>query len=489
MNDITPVLKNLYPVIIAGGHGTRLWPLSREKFPKQFQKLINEESLLQATLTRLGLQFLETHEAILLCNQEHRFLVAEQLQQIQAKAAILLEPVVRNTAPAIALGALHLLAKNPQAMMLVMPADHWISDTQQFMQAVEKACVLAANGDIVTFGMTPDSPQTGYGYIEMGAGAGEGVFQLHQFIEKPTLEKAQEYLNTGNYLWNAGIFCLSAKTYLDLLERYQPAIIQAAKTAYENARIDQDFIRIDEAAFAQAPAISIDYAIMEKMGVDAPNAKVIPVNMGWTDIGSWSALWQTKAKDKDNNVLEGDVLAHDSTHCYVRSENRLVSLVGMANCVVVETSDAVLIADKSKIQDIKVVVEKLKSEPRSEVSEHRLVRRPWGCYEAIDSSARFQVKRITVNPGASLSLQMHYHRAEHWIVVKGTAQITCGDNIFTLHENESTFIPIGTKHRLKNPGMIPLEIIEVQSGSYLGEDDIVRFEDDYQRETIQKRIG
>jgi mannose-1-phosphate guanylyltransferase/mannose-6-phosphate isomerase len=480
-------MENVYPTIIAGGHGTRLWPLSREKYPKQFQKLVDDNSLLQATINRLDQCLLAKNQPVLLCNKEHRFLIADQLQQINVKASIILEPVVRNTAPAIALGALHLLEKNPNAIMLVMPADHWIAEKEKFSKAVELAAAYAHRGEIVTFGIKPNAPETGYGYIELGALHDDAqyyaIHQIGRFVEKPNLATAQEYCASGNHFWNAGIFCLRADVYLKALSKYQPDILKAVTQSYQNAHHDEDFIRVDENSFASAPSISIDYAVMEKLDSTFP-AKVIPVDMGWTDIGSWSAIWQTNEKDHNNNVIMGDVIAHNTQDCYLRAEKRLLSVIGLNNCVVVETSDAILVADKDQIQYVKDIVDSLKNTMRHEVSDHRLVRRPWGSFESIDSAARFQVKRITVNPGASLSLQLHYHRAEHWIVVKGTAQITRGEEVFTLHENESTFIPLGTRHRLKNPGIIPLEIIEVQSGSYLGEDDIVRFEDDYQRISI-----
>jgi len=475
----------IYPLVMAGGHGTRLWPLSREKFPKQFQNLIGQGSLLQNTLKRFDNSSFVHNIPILLCNKEHRFLVAEQLQHLNQKAAIILEPQPRNTAPAIALGALHLLQIDPEAIMLIMPADHWIANTPIFMQAVMVAGESAQQGNIVTFGIKPSTPETGYGYIEFEPqtqkNAALSAHQLSRFVEKPNLEQAEAYIASGRYLWNSGIFCLRADTYIEALQKYQPDILAAVNEAYSKATRDEDFIRVDEDSFKSSPNISIDYAIMEKLSDKTSQAKVIPVDFGWSDIGSWSTIWQVEDKDSSNNVLYGDVVVQNTQDCYVRAEHRLVSVIGMNECVVVETNDAVLVVHKDQVQSVKEVVDKLKKSTRSEYSDHSLVRRPWGSYASIDNSERYQVKRITVKPGASLSLQMHYHRAEHWVVVKGTAQITCGEKVFLLNENQSTYIPFGTAHRLKNPGKIPLELIEVQSGSYLGEDDIIRYEDQYGR--------
>jgi mannose-1-phosphate guanylyltransferase/mannose-6-phosphate isomerase len=470
--------QKIYPLILAGGYGTRLWPLSREKFPKQFQSLIGQESLLQVTLKRL--RNMHVHTSTLLCNKEHRFLVAEQLQQINIKAEMMLEPTPRNTAPSIAIGALHSLKKDPEAILLIMPSDHWISDDLDFSKAVNLAAVCAQQGNIVTFGIKPTRPETGYGYIEINPL--EPVEQtILRFIEKPDLDQAQNYLESGNYLWNSGIYCLRADTYIAALEHYQPSILQAASEAYNKAIHDDDFIRIDEQAFAASPNISIDYAVMEKVnGSNAINAKVISID-GWSDIGSWRAIWDVSNKDECHNVVSGDVVALNSSNSYVRAEHRLVATIGIHDCIVVETDDAVLIADKNQIHLVKNIIEQLKINARSEHSEHLLVRRPWGSYECIDKAERYQVKRIMVNPGGALSLQMHHHRSEHWVVVKGVARITCGEKIFLLHENQSTYIPSGIPHRLENPGIIPLELIEVQSGSYLGEDDIIRLQDNYGR--------
>lgn len=475
--------QKIYPLVLAGGYGTRLWPLSREKFPKQFQSLIGQASLLQTTLKRL--HGIANHAPTLLCNKEHRFLVAEQLQQISIKADIILEPVPRNTAPAIAIGALHLLKKDPEAVLLVTPSDHWISDEVHFSSIVQLAAEYAKQGNIVTFGMLPARSEIDYGYIEVSRLENQTtehpVYSLLRFIEKPELSKAQTYLESGKYLWNSGIYCFRADTYMAALQHYQPAIFQAVNEAYNQANQDDDFIRIDEPAFAASPNISIDYAIMEKID-DTKNisAKVISID-GWSDIGSWGAIWEVSDKDEHNNVVSGDVVLLNSSNSYIRAEHRLVATIGVHDHIIVETDDAVLIADKNQLHLIKNVIEQLKVSARREHSEHLLVRRPWGHYECIDKAERYQVKRITVNPGKALSLQIHHHRSEHWVVVKGVAQITCAEKVFLLHENQSTYIPSGMAHRLENPGIIPLELIEVQSGSYLGEDDIIRLHDNYGR--------
>lgn len=475
--------QKIYPLVLAGGYGTRLWPLSREKFPKQFQSLIGEDSLLQVTLKRL--HSIASHTPTLLCNKEHRFLVAEQLQKIGGKADIILEPMPRNTAPAIAIGALHLAEKDPQAILLTIPADHWFADDEYFARAVSLAVMYAERGNIATFGIQPTRPETDYGYIEVGSPedtvAEHSVYSLLRFIEKPDLSKAEQYHKLNKYLWNSGIYCLRVDTYIASLQRYQPAIFHAVSEAYLKATRDDDFIRIDEEAFSASPNISIDYAIMEKIDSAEPIAAKVISMEGWSDIGTWGTIWEVSNKDSQNNVISGDVVLLNSSESYVRAENRLVAAIGIHNCIVVETDDVVLVADKQQIHLVKNVIEQLKVSARNEHSEHMLVRRPWGSYECIDKAERYQVKRIVVSPSCALSLQMHHHRSEHWVVVKGVARITCDKDVFLLHENQSTYIPSGIPHRLENPGMIPLELIEVQSGSYLGEDDIVRFHDDYGR--------
>lgn len=475
-------MQKIYPLILAGGYGTRLWPLSREQFPKQFQTLMGQTSLLQATLKRF--QHISSHIPTLICNKEHRFLVAEQLQHMQLKANIIFEPVSRNTAPAIGLGALHLLKQDPNAVMLVTPSDHWILDEMQFAKVVNIARHYAIQGHIVTFGAQPTRIETGYGYIKVNqletAEQEHIIYSVLSFVEKPDAVAAQHYIEAGNYLWNAGIYCFRADTYLAALQHYQPAIFQAIHEAYNKAKQD-DFIRVDELAFAASPDISIDYGIMEKIdGSNDIHARVIPID-GWSDIGSWSTLWEVSNKDEHNNVVAGDVVLQDCSDSYIRAEHRLLATIGINNCIVIETGDAVLVANKNEIHRLKNIINELKSSDRHECAEHLLVRRPWGCYECIDKAERHQVKRIIVNPGKALSLQMHHHRSEHWVVVKGTAKITCDEKVFLLHENQSTYIPAGIAHRLENPGIIPLELIEVQSGSYLGEDDIIRLQDNYGR--------
>lgn len=476
------ITQPIYPLILAGGYGTRLWPLSREQFPKQFQTLIGEKSLLQTTLKRLD--SLAHHTPALICNYEHRFLVAEQLHKIQLKADILLEPVSRNTAPAIALGALHTLERDPNAVLLVMPADHFIADHNQFAQAVNRAATYAQQGHIAIFGIQPTRAETGYGYIEVNksqAKENQSVYSLIHFVEKPDLKKAEAYLASGNYLWNSGIYCLRADTYLNALRHYQPLILNAASQAYQNACHDDDFIRIPEGIFAKTPDISIDYAIMENINADpAITTQVITIE-GWSDMGSWGAIWEVSEKDSHQNVTEGDVVMLASSENYVRAEHRLVATIGIHHCIVIETNDAVLIADKSQLDQVKQIIKQLKTSDRHEHAQHLRVRRPWGSYECIDKGKRYQVKRIVVNPGGALSLQMHHHRSEHWVIVKGVARITCHDKVMLLHENQSTYIPPCTAHRLENPGIVPLELIEVQSGSYLGEDDIIRLHDNYGR--------
>ena len=463
----------LQPVLLSGGTGTRLWPLSREAYPKQFLPLAGDETMVQATWRRVAP--LAGAEPIVVANEEHRFLVAEQLRQIGAPTpAIVLEPVGRNTAPAIAAAALQALAKGDDPLLLVLPSDHVVRDEAAFREAVTAACGAAEAGALVTFGIVPDAPETGFGYIH--AEAGDGVRRVLRFVEKPDASTAQSYLDAGGYYWNSGMFLFRASRYLEELGKFQPDIVASVSAAFAAAKRDGDFIRLDKDAFAASPSDSIDYAVMEKTG----DAKVLPVDIGWNDVGSWSALWEVAERDDDGNAHRGDVIAVDSRNTYAYAQ-RLVALVGLDDVVVVETDDAVLVAHKDRVQEVKQVVAQLKESQRSQAVLHRKVYRPWGAYDSIDTGERFQVKRITVKPGGVLSLQMHHHRAEHWIVVSGTARVTRGEETLLLSENQSTYIPLGVTHRLENPGMVPLELIEVQSGSYLGEDDIVRFEDMYGR--------
>nr|WP_305955044.1 mannose-1-phosphate guanylyltransferase/mannose-6-phosphate isomerase [Pseudomonas sp. phDV1] len=466
----------ILPVIMAGGTGSRLWPLSRQLSPKQFLKLCGESTLLQQTLSRLD--GLHTSAPSIICNEDHRFMVAEQLRQLTVKnASILLEPVGRNTAPAIALAALNATRNGQDPVMLVLAADHFIANQSTFQEAVKEAEELALQDKLVTFGIVPTQPETGYGYIQRGSALPEQGYQVARFVEKPDSATAQGYLDSGDYYWNSGMFMFKASVYLQALQEFRPDILDACKRAFEAGSQDMDFVRVDAAAFADCPDDSIDYAVMEK----TRDAAVIPLDAGWSDIGSWSALWEIGTKDEQGNVCKGDVLNIGSSNSLVYAESKLVATVGVDNLVVVETKDAVLVAHKDRVQDVKKVVEAIKNDGRHEHMNHREVYRPWGVYDSIENGERYQVKRITVKPGAKLSVQMHHHRAEHWVVVSGTARVTNGDKTFLVTENESTFIPIGEVHALENPGKIPLELIEVQSGSYLGEDDIVRFEDKYGR--------
>ncbi len=470
----------LVPVILSGGSGTRLWPLSRELYPKQLLSLVGKGTMLQETLARLqGVK--EVNAPVVVCNESHRFLVAEQLRQINSSAAaILLEPVGRNTAPAVAVAALAALkaSKNgDDPILLVLPADHVIREVKSFQTAVQQGFKAAQQGQLVTFGVVPNKPETGYGYIRRGEGAGD-VYPVAEFVEKPNLATAQEYVASGRYYWNSGMFMFRAKSFLDELKAFAPAMYAACEQAFAVAKQDLDFTRLPTTEFAACPSDSIDYAVMEK----TKKAVVVPLDAGWSDVGSWSALHEAIAADADGNVSIGDVLSSDSHGCYLHSTSRLVATVGLKDHVVIETKDAVMVAPKDRVQDVKNLVNELKKQGRYETSLHRQVYRPWGSYDSIDSGERFQVKRLIVNPGATLSLQMHHHRAEHWVVVSGTARITCEDKVFLLEENQSTYIPVGAKHRIDNPGKIPLHIIEVQSGTYLGEDDIVRFEDVYGRQ-------
>jgi mannose-1-phosphate guanylyltransferase / mannose-6-phosphate isomerase len=466
------------PVILSGGSGTRLWPLSRKLYPKQLLALTSDNTMLQDTLGRLaGLPGLES--PIIICNNEHRFLVAEQLREEHVQdASIILEPVGRNTAPAVAVAALAAIERDSDSILLVMPADHVIQDVSSFQAAISEGIEVAKQGRLITFGIVPLSAHTGFGYIERGENyRGTEADEVLRFVEKPDLETAESYLVSGRYLWNSGMFLFRASAFLDELKRYAPEIFDAVSAAYTKAHHDLDFLRLDADEFSKSTDISIDYAVMEH----TENAVVIPLNAGWSDVGSWEALWEVGKQDAQGNVIKGDVLLEGTTGCLVNAQERLVAAVGVHDQIIVETSDAILVADKSHSEQVKNIVNQLKAKGRLEGDSHRQVYRPWGSYDSIACSDRFQVKVIVVKPGASLSLQMHHHRAEHWIVVKGTAKVTRGDEVFILSENESTYIPLGTKHRLENPGQIPLELIEVQSGSYLGEDDIVRFDDVYGR--------
>lgn len=467
----------LFPIIMAGGSGSRLWPLSRQLNPKQFLPLADADfSMLQATIQRLA--GLGAELPRLICNEQHRFLAAEQLRLLGLeKAGILLEPVGRNTAPAIALAALQACSEAQDPILLVLAADHLIKDVEAFQTCIQTALPLAQNGKLVTFGIVPTHAETGYGYIEQGIDVGIGGFKVSRFVEKPDLVTAQEYLANGSYFWNSGMFMFRANRYLEELETYRPDILAACRAALAGGSQDMHFTRVDEAAFAACPDDSVDYAVMEKTA----DAVMVPLDAGWSDIGSWTALWDVSDKDQQGNVFKGDVLNQQSRNTYVHADSRLVATVGLDDLVIVETKDAVLVAHKDHVQDVKKIVEQLKSGSRTEHINHREVYRPWGVYDSVDNGHRYQVKRITVKPGAKLSVQMHHHRAEHWIVVSGTAKVTNGEKTYLVCENESTYIPIGQIHALENPGVIPLELIEVQSGSYLGEDDIVRFEDKYGR--------
>ena len=464
-------------VIMAGGSGSRLWPSSRGLYPKQFLSIPNQETMLQATLSRVqGL----SNSTSVICNEEHRFIVAQQAQEMGEKlGSIILEPVGKNTAPAIALAAFDALDSSDGAapLLLVMAADHVIKDVAAFHAAVSVAKLQAETGKVVTFGIVPESPHTGYGYIQRGVESGDGAYSVSRFVEKPDEATAQSYLDDGGYYWNSGMFLFAADVYLAELKAFRPDIYEACEQAYLGKSRDVDFLRIDADAFKACPDESIDYAVMEK----TDKAVVVPLSAGWSDVGAWSSLWEIGDQDASGNVSSGDVLSHNTSNSYIRAEHRLVATVGLDNVVVVETNDAVLVAAKDQVQDVKKIVESLKAQGRSEVSQHRHVYRPWGVFDSIDNGERYQVKRITVKPGAKLSGQMHHHRAEHWIVVSGTAKVTNGDKEIMLTENQSTYIPVGVVHALENPGVIPLELIEVQSGSYLGEDDIVRFEDRYGR--------
>jgi mannose-1-phosphate guanylyltransferase / mannose-6-phosphate isomerase len=469
----------LHPVILSGGSGTRLWPLSRALYPKQLLPLLSERSLLQEAALRVVAS--ERFAApVVIANDEHRFIVAEQLRLVSTcPHAIVLEPVGRNTAPAVAVAALTLVAEDPDALMLVMPSDHAIGDIPAFLAAVDHAIAAARGGRLVTFGITADRPETGYGYIRCGAAITgvDGAYDVAAFVEKPDSKRAQSYIDAGDYYWNSGIFLFPAALLLSELERRHPAILAACRQALDRGKRDLDFLRLDKAAFAEAENISVDYAVMEHTA----HAAVVPVDMRWSDVGTWDALWQGGAKDAAGNVSQGDVIAEDSRNCYLRAEHGLLTALGVDDLVVVATADAVMVARRDRAQDIKRIVARLERDNRSELVTHPLVHRPWGSFRSIHNGDRVQVKHIMVKPGAKLSLQMHHHRAEHWVVVHGTAKVVRGNEEIVLYEDQSTYIPLGTPHRLENPGKIPLHVIEVQSGSYLGEDDIVRFNDTYGR--------
>tara|TARA_R110002050_G_scaffold224120_2_gene360079 strand:- start:3434 stop:4834 length:1401 start_codon:yes stop_codon:yes gene_type:complete len=465
----------MIPVILSGGSGTRLWPLSRTQYPKQFLSLHSSLSMLQETVSRLG----EVEHVGLICNEEHRFLAAEQMRVMNQSCSIFLEPVGRNTAPAIALAALDAVNKGKGAeCLLILAADHVIENEAAFQAAVSQAEPLASKGMLVTFGIVPQHAETGYGYIQAGhVFETSSAFNIKQFVEKPDLDTAKAYLNSGDFYWNSGMFMFRADRYLEELGKYRPDILQACQKAMSAPAQDMDFIRVDAEAFSFCPDESVDYAVMEK----TESAVVIPLDAGWSDLGSWSALWELKEKDSEGNVTEGDVIALDSRDSLIMSKDRLVTTLGVSDLIVIDTPDALLVADKNHIQDVKKIVAQIKDAGRNETFQHREVYRPWGKYDSIDMGDRYQVKRITVKPGAKLSLQKHHHRAEHWIVVEGTARVTKGEETFLVTEDQSTYIPLGEIHCLENPGKVDLELIEIQSGSYLGEDDIVRFEDKYGR--------
>ena len=481
-------MHTLIPVILSGGSGTRLWPLSREKYPKQLLSLVSDDSLLQATVRRIdGLADIDVKDPIVVCNEEYRFVIAEQLRLMGRAGTILLEPSGRNTAPALTIAALTALHQGDDPILLVMPSDHVIVDTEVFKNAVQQGIQLALKGRIVTFGVTPDKPETGFGYIQTGNKLDNtDAYGIARFVEKPDSATAQAYLEAGTFLWNSGLFLMHTSIWLQAIELCHPEILSACRTAWNGGSIDGDFTRVEKIAFEQCSSKSIDYAVMEHIALgqnpQLPAGAVIPLAAGWSDVGAWDSLWHVLPKDHLGNVSQGDVLLHECSDTLAISESRLVTCVGIKDMIVVETPDAILVAHKNHTQDVKKIVDSLKETGRTESHLHRKVFRPWGWYDGVDSGERFQVKRIVVKPGAALSLQMHHHRTEHWIVVRGTARVTRGDESFLVTENESTYIPVGTQHRLENPGRVPLEMIEVQSGSYLGEDDIVRFEDVYGRD-------
>ena len=468
------------PVILSGGSGTRLWPVSRSLYPKQLLPLVSERTMIQETMERVRDKSL-FNAPIVIANEEHRFIIAEQLRKIGFDdTKIILEPEGRNTAPAAALAALQIQKSDPDTLMLIMPSDHVISDDKSFRNSLNNAYDAATQHNLLTtFGIVPDKPETGYGYIKEGAEISDisNCHLIEQFVEKPNKKTAEKYIKNGKYYWNSGIFLFPISVYIDVLSKNAPEMLSVCKNALDKCENDMTFVRPNKEIFLTCPSNSIDYAVMEK----TDKAAVVPVNMGWNDVGSWNALWEIADKDENGNVVTGDVISHESKNCLMRTEGPAVAAVGLEDLIVVATKDAVLVCDKDRTQDVKAIVDKLKASGRNEHISHTVVYRPWGSYQTSDADDRFQVKRLVVNPGQILSLQMHHHRAEHWVVVKGTAEVTIDDNVQTLCENESCYIPIGSTHRLHNPGKIPLFIIEVQSGSYLGEDDIVRFEDTYGR--------
>ncbi|MBW2218875.1 MAG: mannose-1-phosphate guanylyltransferase/mannose-6-phosphate isomerase [Deltaproteobacteria bacterium] len=477
----------IIPVIMAGGSGTRLWPLSRQLYPKQLMRLVDQNTMLQNTALRMmNLQGVE--DPIVICNNDHRFMVAEQFREININpSSIILEPVGRNTAPAIAVAALKVLSNDDDPVIVVLPADHYIQDTSSFHDAIKIGFHFAMLGKLITFGILPHAPETGYGYIRKGepipvakkevVGNGQDAAVIREFVEKPDKKTAEKYIASGEYFWNSGIFMFRASEVLSECEKYIPEIVDACKKALQYGKSDLDFFRLDRDAFELCPAESIDYAVMEKTGKGA----MVPFDAGWNDVGSWEALWQVGNKEKNDNVIKGDVLTHNVRNSYLHATGRMIAAVGLEDHIVVETADAVLISPRNQVQDVKKLVDQLRQKKRDEALTHKKEYRPWGSYEEIAGSDNFQVKRVTVKPGAVLSLQKHFHRAEHWIVVKGTAHVTRGDEQFILKEDQSTYIPLGVEHRLENKGQIPLEIIEVHSGSYFGEDDIIRIDDAYGR--------